>query len=57
MKKTSFALEWERIELKCGVHKIVTPLGKPKRVKLELKMKQMWHLIGQSGGTYLFIAH
>ena len=39
---------------KYGVHKMATPLGMILRVKIELKMGQMWHLIGQSMGTCFF---
>ena len=36
---------------------MATPLGNHERVKLELKMKQMWRLMGQLVDTYLLIIH
>ena len=56
-KKIELAIEWETHEPKCGVHKMVTLLGIIKRVKLELRMKKMWHLIGRSVDAYLLIVH
>ena len=41
---------------KCRLHKMVTPLGMYKRVKLELELREMWRLIGRLVDTPLYVS-